>query len=170
MKTTHLVLDNFQITYPLEQILDPQNALFIDIETTGFSPKTSQLYLIGCAYFSENNWHIIQWFAEKYEEEAAIISAFFDFSAKFKYLVHFNGNTFDLPFIAEKCKQYNLPCNFDAFEGLDIYKRVTPYKYFLKLPNCKQKTAGNRRFLFTDPADPQRGCRFPGYPGPGRCR
>ena len=140
MKTTHLVLEDFQISYPLEQILNPENALFIDIETTGFSAKTSQLYLIGCAYFTENNWHIVQWFAEKYEEEKDIISAFFNFASAFKYLVHFNGNTFDLPFIAEKCKQHDLSYSFDQFEGLDIYKRVTPYKYFLKLPNCKQKT------------------------------
>ena len=140
MKTTHQILENFQIQYPLEQILDPENALFIDIETTGFSAKTSQIYLIGCAYFADKKWHIIQWFAEKYAEEADIITAFFQFAAHFKYLIHFNGNTFDLPFIDQKCKQYSLPYTFDHFEGLDIYKRITPYKYFLKLPNCKQKT------------------------------
>lgn len=140
MKTTHQILDNFQITYPLEQLLPPEQALFMDIETTGFSAKTSQLYLIGCAYFSDAKWHVIQWFAEKYEEEADIISGFFTFAAKFKYLIHFNGNTFDLPFIEQKCRQYNLPYSFTSFEGLDIYKRIAPYKYFLKLSNCKQKT------------------------------
>ncbi len=140
MKTTHKILENFQISYPLDRILNPEQALFVDIETTGFSAKTSQLYLIGCAYYAEGNWHLIQWFAEKYEEEAQIITGFFLFANKFKYLVHFNGNTFDLPFIEQKCRQHGLPYSFDKFEGLDIYKRVTPYKYFLKLPNCKQKT------------------------------
>ena len=140
MKTSHKILENFKIAYPLERILDPEQALFVDIETTGFSAKTSYLYLIGCAYFTGNNWHIIQWFAEKYEEEAEIITGFFLFAARYKYLVHFNGDTFDLPFIEQKCKQYGLPYSFDNFEGLDIYKRVAPYKYFLKLPNCKQKT------------------------------
>ena len=140
MKTTHTILENFKIDYPLERIFPPEQALFIDIETTGFSAKTSGLYLIGCAYFADDHWHIVQWFAEKYEEEAEIITDFFLFAAKFKYLVHFNGNTFDLPFMEQKCKQLNLPYSFANFEGLDIYKRVVPYKYFLKLPNCRQKT------------------------------
>lgn len=140
MKTTHQILDNFTIAYPLEHLLTPGQALFIDIETTGFSAKTSQLYLIGCAYYLDDKWHVVQWFAEKYEEEADIITEFFIFAAKFKYLIHFNGNTFDLPFVAQKCRQYGLKYRFDVFEGLDIYKRIVPYKYFLKLPNCKQKT------------------------------
>jgi len=140
MKNTHKILEKHTINYPLENILPLEQALFLDIETTGFSAKTSQLYLIGCAYFSEGNWHIQQWFAEKYEEEADIINAFFLFAANYKYLIHFNGNTFDLPFIEYKCRQSGLPHSFDAFEGLDIYKRISPYKYFLKLPNCKQKT------------------------------
>lgn len=140
MKTTHKILEDFKLAYPLETMFPPEKALFIDIETTGFSAKTSHLYLIGCAYYEDNNWHITQWFAEKYEEESEIITAFFTFAAAFTYLIHFNGSTFDLPFIEQKCRQYELPYSFERFEGLDIYKRVTPYKYFLKLPNCKQKT------------------------------
>ncbi len=140
MKITRTSLENFKIAYPLDRILDPGQALFVDIETTGFSAKTSQIYLIGCAFYSQENWHITQWFAEKYEEEPEIITDFFLFAAKFKYIIHFNGTTFDLPFIEQKCKQYHLPYTFDSFEGLDIYKHITPYKYFLKLPNCKQKT------------------------------
>jgi len=140
MKVTHQILENFDIAYPLENLLPPEQALFMDIETTGFSAKTSQLYLIGCAYYAEGNWHLEQWFAENNNEEANIISGFFALAEKFKYLIHFNGNTFDLPFIEQKCLQYHLPYNFDAFTGLDIYKRITPYKYFLELPNCKQKS------------------------------
>ena len=29
---------------------------------------------------------------------------------------------------------------FNDFEGIDIYRRIVPYKSFLRLPNCKQKT------------------------------
>ena len=68
MKTIHKILDNYKIQYPLEAILPIKEALFLDIETTGFSAKTSQLYLIGCAYYAADSWHILQWFAEKYEE------------------------------------------------------------------------------------------------------
>lgn len=140
MKTTHQILEQFTISYPLERFMPLEQALFIDIETTGFSAKTSQLYLIGCAFYQGGVWHVVQWFAEKYEEESDIITAFFTFARKYPYLIHFNGTTFDLPFIEQKCKQYKLDFSFASFKGLDIYKYVTPYKYFLKLPNCKQKT------------------------------
>lgn len=37
-------------TYPVETIAPPEQVLFFDIETTGFSGDTSTLYLIGCLY------------------------------------------------------------------------------------------------------------------------
>ena len=40
---------------------------------------------------------------------------------------------------------------FAEFEGIDIYRRIAPYKSFLKLPDCKQKTIES--FLSTDRED-----------------
>ena len=140
MKTDDVKIDDLEIGYPLEKLAPPEQLLFLDIETTGFTARTSYLYLIGCAYYSEGSWHTRQWFAQNYQEEAQILTAFFEFAAQYRYLVHFNGNNFDLPFIQQKCQQLQLPYSFDGFTGFDIYKRVSPYKYFLKLPNCKQKT------------------------------
>lgn len=54
-------------------------SLFFDIETTGFSPDTSHMYLIGCVFFQDNTWHYRQWFAENPDEEADVITAFFSF-------------------------------------------------------------------------------------------
>ena len=45
-----------------------------------------------------------------------------------------------MPYIVQKCEQLSLPYNFDGFEGVDIYRRIAPYRHFLQLPNCKQKT------------------------------
>ena len=140
MKTDDAKIENLEINYPLEKLAPLEQILFLDIETTGFTARTSYLYLIGCAYYSEGFWHTKQWFAQSYVEEVQILTAFFEFAASYKYLVHFNGNNFDLPFIQQKCEQLRLPYNFDSFEGLDIYRRISFYKYFLKLPNCKQKT------------------------------
>jgi hypothetical protein len=36
--------------------------LFIDIETTGLSRENNHVYLIGCAYYQPEGWHMIQWF------------------------------------------------------------------------------------------------------------
>lgn len=140
MKIAEETLENFSVEYPLERIAPIESILFIDIETTGFTAKSASLYLIGCAYFQAGKWRTIQWLAENYNEEADILNAFFEFAKFYRCLIHFNGNNFDLPFITQKCQQLNLPFNFDAFEGIDLYKRINPYKFFLKLPNCKQKT------------------------------
>ncbi len=140
MKVIHEELNNFKISYSLEQIASLDKILFIDIETTGFTAKSSCLYLIGCAWYNGTNWVITQWFADQYEEEKEILIAFFEFAQKYTHLIHFNGNNFDLPFICQKCEQYGMDNDFSSFEGIDLYKRISPYKLFLHLPNCKQKT------------------------------
>lgn len=140
MKTFQQKLSDFTIQYPLENLAPMEDILFIDIETTGFTAKSSSLYLIGCSFFHDNHWNILQWFADTYEEEKEILQAFFEFSKDYQFLIHFNGNNFDLPFMLQKCNQHHLTNDFSSFIGVDIYKRVAPYKLFLKIPNCKQKT------------------------------
>ncbi len=139
MQTIETTLENITLSYPLETIAPLEEILFMDIETTGFAAKTSKIYLIGCLYF-DGLWHEKQFFAEEYSDEKEVIEEFFSFAKSYKTLIHFNGNNFDLPFIMAKCKEFNLSCNFDNFNGIDIYRRISPYKNFLKLENCKQKT------------------------------
>ena len=140
MKTEEVILGNFKLEYPLERLAPLDQVLFLDIETTGFLAANSSLYLIGCAFYTEGNWVIRQWFAQTSEEEPELLKAFLDFAHNFSYLIHYNGNTFDLPYLKNKAKKYGIECDFDQLEGLDIYRRVAPYKNFLKLPNCKLKT------------------------------
>lgn len=129
--------------YPIEKLCVPSKTLFIDIETTGLQVKSSNLYMIGCAYYDEkgtSTWHSIQWFATNYDDERHVLTEFVHFASSYKYLIHFNGNTFDIPYLEGKMKQYKIYFDFNAFEGIDIYRRISPYKNILKLPNCKQKT------------------------------
>ncbi|MBP5198954.1 MAG: ribonuclease H-like domain-containing protein [Lachnospiraceae bacterium] len=140
MKIIEETLENFIVEYPLEEIASPERILFIDIETTGFTARSSNLYLIGCAYFQAGKWRTIQWFAEKYDDEKELIESFFEFASLYTHLIHFNGNNFDLPYIEQKCKMLCLDFSFKDFTGIDIYRRTSPYKFILKIPNCKQKT------------------------------
>lgn len=151
MKITNEILRDFSIPYPLENLAPLDEILFFDIETTGFTPRTSNLYMIGCAYFRNNCWELTQWFAEDPTQESALLETFFTFAGSYNYLIHFNGNNFDLPYIEQKCRQLELPFNFNGFQGIDLYKRISPYKFFLKLPNCKQKTL--EQFLGIDRKD-----------------
>lgn len=151
MRIQNECLNDFRIQYPLEKLVPLESVLFLDIETTGFAARSSYLYMIGCAYYQDGCWNTIQWMAENYEQEAEILSAFFEFAGMYRYLIHFNGNNFDLPFLIQKCEQLNLPHYFDALEGIDLYKRIAPCKALLKLPNCKQKTL--EQFLGIDRKD-----------------
>ena len=151
MKTINYKFKQLKTEYDLTLLAPPEKALFLDIETTGLSSQTASIYLIGACYYSNNMWNAIQWFAETPQEEVEILHAFFQFASDFSTLIHFNGNQFDLPFILGRCNKHGLSYNFDAFEGIDIYKRVSLCKHFLQLPNCKQKSI--EKFLHLDRED-----------------
>ncbi len=140
MKQITCTPKDFHVAFPEEILQDPKGMLFFDIETTGFSAKTATLYLIGVSYYSEEGWRIMQWFAQSKEEEAQIISAFFDFAASFSVLVHFNGSTFDIPFLKEKCRLLEINEFLDDFESIDLYRLISPYRHILHLPDCRQKS------------------------------
>ena len=125
--------------YPYEKLAVLSDLLFIDIETTGFTARSSSLYLIGCAYYKDGRFYTIQWFADNYQEEELLLYHFFNFANRFHHLVHYNGNHFDVPYLEAKCIQYDLPFDFKLMEGIDLFKRILPYKNFLKLSSLKQK-------------------------------
>lgn len=140
MRTLKTPLNDFTLSYPLEKLAPLSEVLFLDIETTGFSAASSSLYLIGCIYYEAGCFHLIQWFSRCEDEEREILAAFFKFAEKKRLLIHFNGNTFDLPFLLRKCEQYELTASFDHLEGIDLYRRISPYRDMLGLADCKQRT------------------------------
>lgn len=140
MKIIEKELNGLESTYPIKKIASTEKILFLDIETTGFTARSSYLYLIGCVYYKNHSFHMIQWFAQTYEEEADILRSFLDFSHDFQCLIHYNGNHFDIPYLEQKAAQHQLLSSLSLMEGVDIYQRIAPFKNFLKLPNAKQKT------------------------------
>lgn len=140
MKTIETFCEK-DLSYPFS--FPKEDILFFDIETTGFSPKTSALYLIGVLFFQKGQWKCVQWFADDYSSEASILSAFFSFLQHFKYLIHFNGSTFDIPFVEKKCMQHGLSediYTFSHVETLDLYKEIFPHRKRLNISNLKQKS------------------------------
>jgi hypothetical protein len=117
-----------------------ENLLFFDIETTGLSPKTSHLYLLGAAYMQDGICYLKQWFVEDPAEEKEVITLFYHFMKGFDVLIHFNGSTFDLPYVQAKWDKYRLPYSFQKIKSVDLYKLLLPWKHVFGLPNLKQKT------------------------------
>ncbi len=116
------------------------DTLFVDIETTGFSSKTSDIYMIGTVAIKEGLIEIVQFFAESHDEEKDILKAFLEYAGNFSGIITFNGERFDIPFILDKCGKYGLGDDINRLKSLDIYKQIRGYKNQLGLPDCKQKT------------------------------
>jgi hypothetical protein len=121
--------------------LEPEDCLFFDIETTGFSASNSQLYLIGVVYFDDGQWCVRQWFADTFDSEEAVLRSFFDFvSQGFKYLISFNGDGFDIPYLTKKAMQFGISDTFSCVQSIDIFKAVKLFKTLLNTENLKQKS------------------------------
>lgn len=139
MKTFHEEIPDLCQDALTDQLFD-EHSIFFDIETTGFSPAASTLYMIGCARRKSNRICIDQFFAEKPEEEAEILAAFFQMLSPYTTIITFNGVGFDIPYLKAKADHYKFPEHFRDFEYLDIFKSVSSIKFLLKLENYKQKT------------------------------
>lgn len=136
-----------------EQVFISENALtnslfqedyiFFDIETTGFSPTTSSIYLIGCLRKKNDTLIIDQFFAENKEDEILVLKEFMYLLNQHSTIISFNGIGFDIPFIKAKCAVHRIPEKLHSFSYIDIYKLVSSTKFLLKLPNYKQKTIEN---------------------------
>lgn len=130
----------FDFSDPMTDSIFTEDAIFFDIETTGFSPARTSLYLIGCATRRGSVLCLHQFFAETKDEEAAVLSAFFSFLAQYDTILSFNGLGFDIPYLKAKCRTCHMEDPFSSHSYVDIYKEISRMKRLLALPNLKQKS------------------------------
>ncbi|MCM1398769.1 MAG: ribonuclease H-like domain-containing protein [Clostridium sp.] len=119
---------------------NPADICLFDIETTGFAAEATTLYLIGCCFYENGVWRIRQWFNDDGCSEQEIILAFTEFISKYKYILHYNGDGFDIPYLAKKIEKYGMDYSFGSIESIDLYKKIKPFKKILHLDNLKQKS------------------------------
>jgi uncharacterized protein YprB with RNaseH-like and TPR domain len=139
IQTTHrAVVDERYIT---AMELNPETCIYFDIETTGLKAETSHLYLIGYAVQKQpGSWEITQLFAEKTEDERYLLKAFSDICMRYRTVIHFNGDRFDIPYLETKYQEYSMLSPFHQMDTADIYRMVRPYKNLLGLERLNQKT------------------------------
>ncbi|MCR4781917.1 MAG: ribonuclease H-like domain-containing protein [Lachnospiraceae bacterium] len=133
----------FEDTYKIEdsKYLNDigENDLFFDLETTGLSRRFCHIYMIGCGYIIENEFHTRLYFAEDITEERQIVNEFIKDTRSFERLITYNGNRFDIPFFKERIKDLCINFDMNSFDSLDIYARAKKLKHLLLLPGLKQK-------------------------------
>lgn len=133
--------------YLISRGLVPDRCVFFDIETTGFKASSSHLYLIGAAFRASkpdgngiSQWKILQWLAQRPQEETTLLRNFSDFIQSYDTLLHFNGNRFDIPYLEEKYDQYQIASPFGSLRSVDLYQDFRPLKALLKLDHMNQKS------------------------------
>ena len=122
---------------------DVREVLFLDIETTGISRSASTVYLIGCVYMQPEGWQMTQWFDDTGLDEKLLLSSFLVFCSKYRYVINYNGNRFDLPFLRARMEFHGLldaASSFLTMESVDLYGYIAPYRHLLGLPDYRQQT------------------------------
>lgn len=140
---TTILIEEATLCHPLDQ------CIFFDIETTGLSPRASSLYQIGIMIYDNaaHCWNITQWFANKHRDEEPIIRLFLETLQQYNYLYHFNGRTFDIPYLLSKAEKYHIELSDHASMilhdttatwSVDLLAQIRPLKKILGIPKAGQ--------------------------------
>ena len=123
-------------------LTDIENFKFMDIETKGLS--NVPVILIGVAEIKGNKIISSQYFLRDYIEEASVLEGYLYNLDEDSVHVTFNGKSFDVPFIKNRCLYNRVEANLDL-PHLDLM-------FFAKnlwkdsLPNCQLQTIERELF------------------------
>lgn len=133
---------------------------FMDIETLGLS--NVPIILIGVAEMDKKGRSITstQYLLRDKIEESAVIEGYLSHIDENSTLVTYNGTSFDVPFIKNRCNYYQLTNETRPFHYDLIYYARALWKD--KLPNCKLTTIEKHIFNMNR-VDDVPGSHIPGY-------
>ncbi len=118
----------------------PERCLFFDIETTGLKADTAFVFLIGCICYDGKEWMLHQYLIRYVQEEKQLLAAFFALAEGCEALVHFNGTTFDLPFLKKRAVTEHMEDPLSELASVDLYQLLRPLKKILHLTHMNQKS------------------------------
>ena len=173
MKTVDQIITDIQIPEALILLLGKSapRPFFFDIETTGLRSLSCYIYLIGCLTETGDGLRSRQWFAENADEEPEIIRLFCEAIEPDTVLVHYNGNTFDIPFLQERIRLHKMHLSVPKKEEtLDLFRHLSHTQKLFGLINRKQPTL--EKVVGYDRTDPYDGGTLVAFYSEyvGRCR
>ena len=121
-----MILQNF--TFPraialLDEIpYPPEKIAFLDLETKAYGRKNSHILYLGLIFLENSTWQVRQWLPEEPEEEKTMLQEVLSLLPCFSCLIHYNGNSFDLPVLTKRCSALNLPLDLSQMESVDLYR------------------------------------------------
>lgn len=129
-----------EYAYILELPSFYEDCCYIDIETTGFDRNRHMIYLVGLIFQTKGTFYLQQYLCDKESDEYELLYRINQQLSQYKYLVHFNGQSFDLPFIKSRLALYQIKEEISGCQSIDYYQALKSYKGFLRIENLKLKT------------------------------
>lgn len=118
-----------------------KEAFFIDIETTGLNRSYSDIISITVLVYDNKCYKIHQIFCEYKIDEPHALKYLKDLINRKKYIITYNGNSFDIPFLNSKLQKHNINIDFNSYIKIDLYKWLRHLKSKVQMDNFKLKTA-----------------------------
>ena len=114
--------------------------MILDIETTGLSPKYTQVILVGIIYKDKNRWLLTQIFCDHRREELELLKELQNYIKSDHMLITYNGYAFDIPYLNKRYKAHKMDYQINACINFDLYRVIRSSKKALNLESYKLKS------------------------------
>lgn len=138
MITEYKEIDNLTLNNNFNNIF--KEAFFIDIETTGLSRNYSDIISITVLLYENNSYKIHQIFCQYKIDEPEAMKYLKELILKKKYIITYNGSSFDIPFLINKSQKYNITIDFNSCIKIDLYSWLRHLKQKISTDNLKLKS------------------------------
>jgi len=118
-----------------------KESFFLDIETTGLSRQYSDIISITVLLYELNSYKIYQIFCQYKIDEPEALKFLKDLIKSKKYVITYNGNSFDIPFLISKTQKHKINIDFDCFIKIDLYNYMRQMRSKIQIADLKLKTA-----------------------------
>src|SRR4030042_4736509 len=100
---------------------DPESMVFLDTETSGLAGGAGAFaFLVGVARYTQDGFHLSQFFMRDPLEEPALLLALEEFLAPCQTIVSFNGKAFDVPLLNTRYTLQGWKSPFNGIAHVDL--------------------------------------------------
>ena len=138
-----MLIQKSKINQSLPEPFNLYNTAFLDIETNGLSHK-HKLVIIGLIVYpkASQSGDVIQLFNDDFSSERDMLLTLIEILSKLDldYLISFNGNAFDIPFLNARYAHYKIDYHISKACNIDLLRIARSNQALLKLSDLKLKT------------------------------
>jgi uncharacterized protein len=131
-----------------EKNFNADEAIFLDLETTGLSGGTGTLaFLTGLGFFQNGNFQVALYLITSFAAEKSMLNAVAKIIKNQKTVVSFNGKSFDGPLLSTRYRLAGIP---DPLTNLDHIDLLHPARRAFRnvWPNCRLQSIERNLMAF----------------------